>query len=142
MIDQQENKPRVGVAAVIVHDNKVLLGRRLNPPMPGSWQLPGGWIRYAESPIETINRKVSGFAGMLCSKADFVTYTDNQFAQGQHSLTLYFQLLCLNPQQLELSANKDCSDWFWADWYDLPVPQFYPLQLFRQSGFVPFIGKK
>ena len=47
---------------------------------------------------------------------------------------------CLNPNTVELNLNQDCGDWFWADWYDLPRPLFYPLQLLIESGYVPFDG--
>ncbi len=36
--------PRVGVGAVILHDDKVLLVRRGKAPSFGKWSLPGGLV--------------------------------------------------------------------------------------------------
>jgi len=133
--------PAVGVATIILNENKILIGRRLNAPMSGSWQLPGGWIHSGESPEEATIRIITAFKGLRCDKADFVTYTNNLFASGLHSLSLYFEMHCLKANAMELGSNKDCSDWFWADWYDLPQPLFYPLQLLIDSGYKPFTGE-
>ena len=41
--------PFVGVGAVIVHDNRVLLIRRGQPPLLGEWSLPGGVLECGET---------------------------------------------------------------------------------------------
>jgi 8-oxo-dGTP diphosphatase len=128
------------VAVVVVHDSKVLLGRRLNHPQPGSWQLPGGWIWQGESPIEAVQRKLSEFPGMRLSAIEFLGYTNNLFDHGDHSISLYFETHCQNAKRVQLSLNPDCNDWLWADWYDLPQPLFHPLQSWVETGFKPELG--
>ena len=142
MKKQLNQKPALGIAVIILHNNKVLLGRRLKQPMLNSWQLPGGWLRYAEQPEQAVTRKIREFSGMVCNEATFITYTNNLFSDGLHSVSLYFQLDCLNAEALDLSLNKHCSDWSWVDWYDLPEPLFLPLRLLKQSGYEPFIRAK
>lgn len=105
--------------------------------MQGSWQLPGGWLLYGESPLQAARRMLSEFDGMLYSDLSFLTYTDNQFQHGLHSVTLYFQATCLNPDKDNFENNQHCDDWVWTDWYDLPQPLFLPLSLLKQSGFEP-----
>ena len=133
-------QPAVGVAAIVVNNNKILIGRRLSAPMEGSWQLPGGWLRAGEDPVMAVARKLADFSGLNCDKTRFVTYTNNLFESGLHTISLYFELNCLNADTVELNLNQDCGDWFWADWYDLPQPLFYPLQLLIESGYVPLGG--
>ncbi|MDJ0834652.1 MAG: NUDIX domain-containing protein [Gammaproteobacteria bacterium] len=130
-------QPSVGVAVLIMHEHKLLLGKRLKPPMQHSWQLPGGWLRGAESPPQAAMRNIAGFTNLHYDKLEFVTYTDNQFADGLHSVSLYFQTNCLNPATVRLS-NAQCNDWYWADWFDLPEPLFLPLRILKQSGYKPF----
>lgn len=142
MKKQSNQKPAVGIAVIILHNNKVLLGRRLKRPMLNSWQLPGGWLHYAEQPEQAVSRKIREFSGMVCNEAQFITYTNNQFSDGLHSISLYFQLDCLNAEVVDLSLNQHCSDWSWVDWYDLPKPLFLPLLLLKQSGYEPFIRAK
>jgi 8-oxo-dGTP diphosphatase len=141
-MNKLKKQPAVGVAAIILNGNKIILGQRLKEPMLGSWQLPGGWLHSGETPEQAIKRKAGAFPGILCGEVSFVTYTNNFFENGMHTVSLYFQMQCLNPQDLALHHNKDCSDWFWADWYDLPNPLFYPLQLLIQSGYMPLNGEK
>lgn len=142
MKEKSKLKPAVGIALVVLHNNKILLGRRLKQPMLKSWQLPGGWLHYAESPDQAVVRKIHQFPGMLCNGAKFITYTNNLFSAGQHSISLYFQMDCLNAVDFDLTQNKHCSDWLWADWYDLPEPLFLPLKLFKESGYEPFVRGK
>ncbi|MBC8212136.1 MAG: NUDIX domain-containing protein [Gammaproteobacteria bacterium] len=130
-------KPQPGVAVVIRHDQKILLGRRIKPPMTGSWQLPGGWIHLGESPEQAVLRLLTEFNGGRFTPAQFITYTNNLFDQNTHSLTLYFVTECIDGDQLDLMQSSRCSDWFWADWSSLPQPLFLPLELLRQTGFRP-----
>lgn len=141
MIEPINDKPGLGIATIILHNNKVLLGRRLKSPMSGSWQLPGGWLHTGESPEQVVQRKVHEFPGMQCNEAKFLTITNNLFDNGLHTVSLYFQMRCLNPDGLHLEGNEHCSDWFWADWYDLPHKLFLPLKLLKESGFKPFIDE-
>ena len=131
--------PQVGVALLILNGPQVLLGRRLKSPMPGSWQLPGGWLHHGETCEQAVTRKVEEFPNMICDQPRFVTYTNNRFAQGLHSVSLYFEMRCLSADQINLEQNKHCSDWFWADWYDMPDSLFLPLSLLKSSGYQPFI---
>ena len=133
--------PPLGVAVLIMHQNRVLLGRRLKAPMLHSWQLPGGWVHYAESPEQAAHRIIHEFEGIHYDTLQFQTLTDNHFEEGLHSVSLYYQTQCMNPEHLELRNNQHCSDWSWVDWYDLPHPLFLPLQLLTQSGYAPFLSK-
>lgn len=142
MNKQITHSPRLGVAVVATFEQKLLLGRRSKPPMLGSWQLPGGWIRYLETPEQAAIRKMNEFSGLKYSPAKFITYTDNRFDTGLHSISLYFHAHCLNVETANLNTNEHCSDWLWADWYHLPEPLFLPLERLLLSGYDPFSQKK
>jgi len=51
-------RPIVGVGAVIVDDQAVLLVRRKQEPGRGQWSLPGGVVKVGESLKEAIKREV------------------------------------------------------------------------------------
>lgn len=142
MVTISKQTPALGVATVIKNSGKIVLGRRLSSPMPAYWQLPGSWVRVGESPEQAANRNIQQFCGIQYTKPHFVTYTDNQFPGGEHSISLYFELECLNADTVNLQMNKDCDDWYWADWYDLPNHLFHPLQILLQSGYEPVWSKK
>jgi 8-oxo-dGTP diphosphatase len=131
--------PRIGIALIMTYEGRLLIGRRKNKPMPQSWQLPGGWLHYSESPLQAVHRLQHKFYGLEFTSAELVSYTNNLFDDGLHSVSLYFQMACLNVADVDLQGNQDCSDWMWADWYDLPQPLFLPLQKLKQSDYEPFI---
>lgn len=131
--------PRIGVALIMTYQGRVLIGRRKNPPMPQSWQLPGGWLHYSESPLQAVHRLQHKFHGLECTSAELVCSTNNLFDDGLHSISLYYQMGCLNVAAIDLQRNQDCSDWMWADWYDLPQMLFLPLKKLKQSDYLPFI---
>ena len=56
--------PLVGVGAVIVQDNRVLLIRRGHQPMKGHWTLPGGVLEVGESLAEGVVREVREETGL------------------------------------------------------------------------------
>jgi len=133
-----KNKPHVGVGVIIKQNQQIILGRRLNQPMPGSWQLPGGWIGFGETPEQTVQRHLSLFKQLRFGDSKFVTYTNNVFDRNTHSLSLYFMVDCLNADPQTLLSNEQNSDWLWADWNELPQPLFLPLHLLKESEFNPF----
>ena len=138
MLKQQQssnNKPHAGVGVIIRQNRKVILGRRLNRPMAGSWQLPGGWIHFAETPEQAVHRQLNQFEDLHVGKIQFVAYTNNVFDEHTHSLSLYFMVDCLNNDPQKLINKNNTVEWLWADWNKLPEPLFLPLQLLKQSGF-------
>lgn len=50
--------PIVGVGAVILHHDSVLLVQRATPPMEGEWTLPGGVVETGESLEEAVRREI------------------------------------------------------------------------------------
>ncbi len=49
--------PKVGVAALVEYDGKVLLVRRAIPPAAGAWCLPSGFMEQDEDPAEAAVRE-------------------------------------------------------------------------------------
>jgi 8-oxo-dGTP diphosphatase len=52
------DRPFLGVGAIIVRDDRVLLARRINPPLQGEWSIPGGLVEVGETSREAIIREV------------------------------------------------------------------------------------
>ncbi len=50
--------PRVGVGAVVLDEDRVLLVRRGRPPSEGKWSLPGGLLDLGERLEEAVVREV------------------------------------------------------------------------------------
>jgi 8-oxo-dGTP diphosphatase len=56
--------PIIGVGAVVVHDNKVLLVRRGQAPLKGEWSLPGGAVELGETLQQGVVREVLEETGL------------------------------------------------------------------------------
>jgi 8-oxo-dGTP diphosphatase len=130
--------PRTGIALLLVWQGRVLVGQRIKPPQAGHWQLPGGWVRCGETPEQAVFRQLAGFPAIQSEAPRFVTYSNNLFEQGLHSVTLYFEAACDRvPGDGALQENRRCRNWKWVDWSGLPEPLFLPLANLRASGHVP-----
>lgn len=74
--------PRV-VAAVIEHDGKVLIARRREGGIGGSWEFPGGKLREGEDPETGLERELAEELGVKTHAGKFlcsVLYHGSAFA--------------------------------------------------------------
>jgi 8-oxo-dGTP diphosphatase len=58
------SRPIVGVGAVVIEGNRVLLVKRANEPMKGEWSLPGGAVELGETLEAAIAREVLEETGL------------------------------------------------------------------------------
>lgn len=117
--------PRVGIASLVMHDGRLLLGPRQKPPEAGSWQLPGGFLATGEMVFDAATRLVREKAEVIIQPLKLGPYTNNVFPEIDfHSVTLYV-LANLKPDQI---ANNPAPGWQWFDLDNLPQPLFLPLQ--------------
>ena len=56
--------PRVGVGAVVLSRERVLLVRRGKPPAEGRWSLPGGLVELGETSVAAARREVEEECGI------------------------------------------------------------------------------
>jgi len=57
-------RPFLGVGAIIIEQQKVLLVRRANPPLQGEWSIPGGMVETGETTREAVVREVHEETGL------------------------------------------------------------------------------
>ena len=118
--------PRVGIASLVMHEGRCLLGPRHKAPQAGSWQLPGGYMAAGEAVFEAATRLAWEKAKVSIQPFELGPYTNNLFPDNDsHSVTLYV-LARLKPDQM---AEAHAEDWQWFSLDDLPQPLFLPLQL-------------
>jgi ADP-ribose pyrophosphatase YjhB (NUDIX family) len=73
--------PLVGVGALIFDDDKVLLIRRAQEPMKGSWSIPGGMLELGESLREGVHREVREETGLLVEPTEIVEVLDRIYRE-------------------------------------------------------------
>jgi len=56
--------PRVGVGAVVLDADRVLLVKRGGTTLPGKWSIPGGLVELGETTREAVRREVAEECGL------------------------------------------------------------------------------
>jgi 8-oxo-dGTP diphosphatase len=67
------SNPLVGVGAAVFHGGRVLLIRRGNPPLYGSWSFPGGRVREHETLPDALRREVREECSVDIKVGDLIT---------------------------------------------------------------------
>ena len=129
------------MAVIVTRIGRVLFGRRCGFADGGDWQLPGGWVEPGETPPQAARREVFEETGLELREPEFVAVTSNVFSTRSHSITLYFEAECVNPEALAAPEPDRCAAWEWKDWNDVTGELFLPLDLLRQTGYRPFSGR-
>jgi 8-oxo-dGTP diphosphatase len=68
--------PLIGVGAVIIHENRVLIAQRGNPPMKGHWGIPGGLLELGETLVQAVSREVREETGLLVEPVELIELLD------------------------------------------------------------------
>jgi ADP-ribose pyrophosphatase YjhB (NUDIX family) len=70
------DRPIVGVLAVVMRGDRVLVVRRTNPPMPGRWGFPGGVLELGETVDQGAMRELLEETGVIAEAAGPLTVID------------------------------------------------------------------
>ena len=62
--------PRVGVGAVILDGDRVLLIQRGGATLPGKWSIPGGLVELGETTREAVRREIAEECGLEIDLVD------------------------------------------------------------------------
>ena len=68
--------PRVGVGAVILDGDRVLLVKRGQPPSQGKWSIPGGLVHLGERIEDAVRREVEEECGVQVRLLDLCGVID------------------------------------------------------------------
>jgi 8-oxo-dGTP diphosphatase len=121
MTREYPDRPIVGVGAVIVDHNRVLLVRRGTPPLEGRWSLPGGVVELGETLRAAAEREALEETGLIV-KAEKVIEVLDRIIPGKNGGTQYHYVLvdflCVHRDG-KLQAGGDAADVAWAAEEDL-----------------------
>lgn len=70
------DRPIVGVGAILLDGDRVLLVQRGNAPMQGEWSLPGGALEVGETLEEGVKREVLEETGLTVEVVGMVAVVD------------------------------------------------------------------
>lgn len=130
----KKNKKRVGagVGAMILKDNKILLGKRHEDPEKassllhgeGTWTMPGGKIDFGEEIEQAIEREVFEETGIIIKNPKIIS-TTNDKVDSAHFITIGLLVEDFNGEA-QVKEPEEITEWRWFDLDNLPSPMFFP----------------
>ena len=106
------------VAAFVVADGRVLLGKRATEPYAGRWDLLGGFLEEGEHPLDGLRRELLEETGLEVEPGEFIdAYLDTYGDLGANVLNLVFEARIAAG---EMVPADDVAELRWFDLDDLP----------------------
>jgi 8-oxo-dGTP diphosphatase len=110
--------PFIGVGAIIVEDDRVVLVKRGHPPLAGDWSIPGGVLEIGEMLREAAVREVREETGLLVEPGEVLGIYDRVIREG-HRVRYHYVLIDFACRRIsgELQAGSDAEQarWFTRD---------------------------
>jgi len=136
-LDRRGVKVGVGIAVIVVHEERVLLGKRKGALGAGTWSVPGGRLEFGEDIEQCARRELAEETGLVAASIQRGPYTNNVYPDADHHDVTLFVLatgICGTPRNLE---PDKCEDWSWHRWDALPMPLFQPMKSLASTGYRP-----
>jgi len=115
--------PLIGVGAVIVEGDRVLLVRRDTEPLRGEWSVPGGMLELGEKLRDGVRREALEETGVKVEPGEVLDVFDSIFTDGLGKTQYHYVLidyLC-RVTSGEAQAGSDVSDVRWVSLEALPA---------------------
>lgn len=110
--------PALSVDAVIIHEGKVLLIRRGQPPYEGHWALPGGFVEYGEEVEDAAVREAKEETSLDVSLIGLLgVYSAPDRDPRHHTVSVAF--LAEPARPLRADEARGASDAAAAEWFPL-----------------------
>jgi 8-oxo-dGTP diphosphatase len=133
--------PIVGVGAVVIEDDKVLLVRRGQEPLKGKWSLPGGVLELGETLEQGVIRELHEECGLNVLPTSIVEVFDKITRDADGRIEYHYVLidfLC-KPAGGSLRCASDADDARWVGREQLNSHSSYNLEPFTvmviEKGF-------
>ena len=123
MAREYPDNPLVGVGAVIVQENRVLLIRRGQAPLLGEWSLPGGVLECGETLREAVVREAREETGLAVETGEMLGVYERVIRDDEGRVRYHYVLLdflCC-PLGGDLKAGSDAADVRWFTRDELPA---------------------
>ena len=115
--------PLVGVGAIIISQDRVVLVKRAHPPIQGQWSIPGGVLEVGERVREAAVREAREETGLIVEPADLLGVYDRILRDDEKRVQYHYVLidfLC-RPIAGELRAASDAAEVGWYSREELPA---------------------
>jgi 8-oxo-dGTP diphosphatase len=104
--------PRVAVGAVVIHDRRVLLVKRRQPPAKDTWAIPGGSVLLGETLQAAAQREIMEETGLKIRAGEPVLTFELIERDPDGRVRFHYVIVDLIAQYLggDITAGDDVSD--------------------------------
>lgn len=110
------DRPLLGVGAVIVRDDKVVLVRRAHQPRLGEWSIPGGLVELGETLRHAAEREALEETSLVVEAGEMLEVFESITPDAKGKVNFHYvvvDFLC-RLKSGELRAGADASDARWV----------------------------
>ncbi len=115
MSREYPDSPLIGVGAIIVQDNRVLLIRRGQAPLLGEWSLPGGALECGETLREAVAREAREETGLTAETGEMLGVYERVVRSDDGRVRYHYVLIDFLCRVVtgELQSGTDAADARW-----------------------------
>jgi 8-oxo-dGTP diphosphatase len=135
MSREYPERPIVGVGAIVLDGDRVLLVQRGQAPLKGEWSLPGGALELGETLDEGIRREVLEETGLVVEPVTVVEVLDRISRDSEGRVQYHYVLvdfLC-RVAGGNLACATDAADVRWAGVDDLAAVAPFTVGVIRKA---------
>lgn len=141
----QKSRPqgvRVGVAAHVCRNGKVLAFERIGSLGKNTWTVLGGHLENGESWDQCAIRETLEEGGIATHSPELFAITNDVFPDGKHYVTLHVALKADTDAFTNAEPEKH-QHLGWYSWNDIPQPRFQCIQsVYDQNLKPPYLESK
>jgi 8-oxo-dGTP diphosphatase len=115
--------PLVGVGAIIVDGDRVLLVKRAHPPIQGQWSIPGGVLEVGEMVREAAIREAREETGLIVEPGELLGVYDRILRDPEKRVQYHYVLIAFLCRATggQLQAATDAAEVRWFTRKELPA---------------------
>jgi ADP-ribose pyrophosphatase YjhB (NUDIX family) len=117
--------PLVGVGAIIIEGDRVLLVKRAHPPIQGQWSIPGGVLEVGEMVRDAAVREACEETGLVVEPGELLGVYDRILRDPEQRVQYHYVLIDFLCRLVrgELLAASDAAEVRWFGREQLPALQ-------------------
>jgi 8-oxo-dGTP diphosphatase len=135
VVREYPQAPMVGVGAVVIDGDHVLLIRRGQEPMKGQWSLPGGALEVGETLLDGVRREVLEETGLEVEPVALIEVLDRIVRDEDGRVQFHYVLvdyLC-RVTGGKLCCATDAVDARWASLNELDGVAAFTVEVVRKA---------